>query len=135
MPEDMKGKLYLGEAYGCLNFVIHGIYYRYGGWYNGHPTEMFPARRQDIAAEVVKVGGAAGLVSRVRELRAEGKIQLALNLLDFVVDGGTTGAARKEALLLRAQLLDERARQEPNGMAKNTFLRGAEAAEQEAKSL
>jgi len=135
MPKDMKDKRYLDQTYGCLNFVIHGIYYRYAGWYNGRPTEMFPAKRRDIAREVVNTGGTDSLLKRVKELQTEGKIQLALNVLDFIVDGSDDTKVRKEALLLKSKLLDARAEEESNGMAKNTFLRAAQVAEYEASLL
>jgi len=135
VPEELLNKPYLSQVYGSLNFVIHGIYYRYAGWYNGKPSEMLPAKPSEIAAEVVQTCGVGALMERVKKLQQEGKIQLALNVIDFIVNGADDKSQRKEALKLKAILLDARAAIETNGMAKNTFLRGAEAADHEANSM
>jgi hypothetical protein len=65
----------------------------------------------------------------------EGKIQLALHLVDFIVKGSGDKAQKKAALLLKAELLDARAEKERNSIARNIFLVGAEEAEQMAKEL
>jgi len=135
MPEKWTNKPYLGQQYGCLSFVVHGIYNRYGGWYNGHPADLFPSKRADIAAAVVKLSGAEALMQESQKLLNEGNPQLALHLVDYAVEGAQDKAVLKKALVLKARMLDARAQIEINGMAKNTFLRGAEAAEQEAKNL
>jgi len=135
MPERWANKPYLGEVYGCLNFVVHGIYNRYGGWYTGHPADLLPSKRADIAAEIIKVSGVNELIDEARQLLSENDPQLALHMIDYVVDGTNLTAVRKEALILRSQILDARAKSVANGMVKNTLLREAEAAEQEAKNL
>lgn len=135
IPEEFTDKAWLAPVYGCLAFVIHGIHRRYAGWYNGNPSELFPARSSEVAAEVVRLSGAADLIGRARELQQAGKTQLALHLADFVGKGAVDSSRRKEALLLKAELLDSRAAAEVNGIAHNIFLVGAEAAEQEARSL
>jgi len=135
MPEKWASKGYLAEGYGCLNFVIHGIYNRYGGWYNGHPADLLPSRRSEIAAEVLKLSGVKNVIDEARQLLSENNPQLALHLIDYVVDGTNVTTMRKEALILRSQILDARAKTMTNGMVKNTLLRDAEAAEQEAKNL
>jgi len=117
MPEKWAGKPYLHEIYGCLNFVIHGIYNRYGGWYNGHPADLFPSKRSEIAAEVLKVSGADKLMKEA----------------DFVADGVQDKTLRKTAHLLRAKILDARANIETNGMVKNTLLRAAVVSEKDAQ--
>jgi len=83
----------------------------------------------------VKVSGAEALIERAKRLRQEGEIQLALNVVDFAVKGAKDSAKRKEALLLKAELLDAKAEAEVNSIARNIMLVGAEEAEQESKSL
>jgi len=132
IPEDLASMRGLAPVYGCPTFVIHGIHRRYAGWYNGNPSELFPSKSSDIAAEIARLVGAEQLIERTRKLQQEGKIQLALHLADFVVKGTEDAPKRKEALLLKAELLDARAGAETNSIARNILLVGAEAAEQEA---
>ena len=135
IPEDLASKRWLAPVYGCATYIIHGIHRRYAGWYNGNPGELFPSRSADVAAEVVRISGADALIGQARKLQQEGKIQLALHVVDFAVKGARDTTKHKEALLLKAELLDARAEAEVNTIARNIMLVGAEEAEQEANSL
>jgi len=135
IPGELANSRGLAPVYGCPTFIIHGVHRRYAGWYNGNPSDLFPSKSSDIAAEVVALAGAERLVERARRLQQEGNTQLALHLANFVVKATQERSKRKEALLLEAELLDARAIAETNLIARNIFLVGAEAAEQEAASL
>lgn len=135
IPEELAQKRWLAPRYGHPTYIIHGVHRRYAGWFNGNPSELFPAKSTEIAAEVVGLSGAGELLARARQLHKIGNIQLALHLADFVVKGAKDNAQRKEALRLKAELLDARAEAEVNTIAKNIFLAGAEAAEQATRSL
>ncbi|HEY33247.1 MAG TPA: MBL fold metallo-hydrolase [Dehalococcoidia bacterium] len=134
IPEDLAEKPWLQPVYGHPTFIIHGVHRRYAGWYNGNPSELFPAKRADIAAEIVKLASVDNLVQEANILRDGGKIQLALNIVDFVIRGTEDGAERKKALLLKSELLNARANAEPSYIARNIFHAGATLAKQEANS-
>lgn len=135
VPDDLASARGLAPVYGCPTFIIRGIHRRYAGWFNGNASELFPSDSSDLASEVVKVAGPGPLLQRARALQQEGSVQLALHVTDFVVKGGGDRPERKEALRLKAELLDARAGMEANSIARNIFLVGAEQAEQEAGSL
>ena len=134
IPEDLTQKPWLQPVYGHPTFIIHGVHRRYAGWYNGNPAELFPATSNDIAAEIVKLAGVDNLVQEANMLRDDGKIQLALNIIDFVIRGTEDGAEREKALLLKSELLDARANAEPSYIARNIFSAGAKLAKQEAEN-
>jgi len=134
-PVDLADKRFLSDVYGCSIFLIHGIQRRYAGWYNGNPGELFPSTGNEIAAEIVGLASVSNILDRSKQLMTEGKIQLALHLVDFVVKGSSDKTQKKAALILKAELLDERAEKERNSIARNIFLVGAEEAEQTAKEL
>jgi len=133
-PEELAGKRFLSGIYGCPAFVVNGIQRRYAGWYTGNPSELFPARSSAIAAEMMSLARPGDVLKRAGELQKAGDIQLALHLVDFVIKGSKYRSQRKKAWLLKAALLDARAETEPNQIARNIFLVGAEEAEQTAKS-
>jgi len=135
IPEELAKKRWLAPVYGCPTYIIHGVHRRYAGWYNGNPSELFPSRSTEIAAEVVGISGADAFIERAKKLEEEGNIQVALHLVDFAIKGAKDVAKRKEALLLKAELLDARANAEVNTIAKNIMLIGAQKAEDEANSL
>lgn len=135
IPEDLASKPWLAPVYGHPTFIIHGVHRRYAGWYNGNPSELFPAKSSEIAAEVVRLGRIEQLLQRASKLQQEGNIQLALHLVDFVIRGAENDSKRKEALLLKANLLDAKADAEPSFIARNIFRNGAQLVRKEASSL
>jgi alkyl sulfatase BDS1-like metallo-beta-lactamase superfamily hydrolase len=135
VPEDLTQKPWLQPIYGHPTFVVHGVHRRYAGWYNGNPAELFPARSAEISAEVIKLAGADKILQEAQRLKADGNIQLSLNVIDFVVKGTQDKSVRKEALLLKSELLKARADAEPSYIARNIFRAGAALTKQEADSL
>jgi alkyl sulfatase BDS1-like metallo-beta-lactamase superfamily hydrolase len=135
IPGDLEQKPWLQPIYGHPTFVIHGVHRRYAGWYNGNPSELFSAKSAEIAAEVVRLAGADKILQEAQRLKADGKIQLSLNVIDFVVKGTQDKSVRKEALLLKSELLKARADAEPSYIARNIFSAGAALTKQEADSL
>ena len=135
IPEEILEQPYLNQAYGCAEFTIRGVYNRYAGWYNGNPSELFPAKRTAIASEVVRASGANNLLTRIRKLHQEGNRQLGLNLMDFLIAGATDQEILKEALALQAEMFEARADTDKNGMAKNLYLRAAANAQMKSEQF
>lgn len=135
VPEDLAQKPWLQPIYGHPTFVIQGVHRRYAGWYSGNPSELFPARSVEIAEEVVKLAGAVKILQEAQHLKKDGNIQLSLNVIDFVVKGTQDKSVRKEALLLKSELLKARADAEPSYIARNIFHAGATLTKQEADNL
>jgi alkyl sulfatase BDS1-like metallo-beta-lactamase superfamily hydrolase len=71
-------------------------------WYDYNPSHLHPSRIGEIAAQVVSLAGGAGaILSRARDLR-DTDPQLALHLVDFVVDGAED-EVRSPAMALKAE--------------------------------
>ena len=126
-PKKFKNHKFLSDAYGCYRFVIHCAYRLYHGWYNtGNPTDLFPAKSLDIANEFITLIDESEFVKRANKLYDEGKIQLALHLLDVVIK---SSEVRSEDILLNAYALKEKilsqmADEEVNHMARNAYIYG-----------
>jgi alkyl sulfatase BDS1-like metallo-beta-lactamase superfamily hydrolase len=121
-PEEFARSPYLEAIYGHPYFIVQGILRRYHGWYDGNAGHLFPATSAAIAREVVDLSSGDRLLARARALAEEGKSQLALHLLDFIIDAGA--GPRSEALALKMQLLTGLADQEKSLIARNIFLSG-----------
>ncbi|MHA1329366.1 MAG: alkyl sulfatase dimerization domain-containing protein, partial [Promethearchaeota archaeon] len=81
-PEKFRKHPMLKPIYGCYRFAIHATYRLYHGWYDsGNPTDLFPARKKDVAREFLKIANESQYLSRARLLFEEGKLQLALHVL------------------------------------------------------
>ncbi|MGQ9720948.1 MAG: alkyl sulfatase dimerization domain-containing protein [Candidatus Jordarchaeum sp.] len=135
LPEDLANKSYLAPIYGCPTFAVHAIHRRYAGWYDGNPSHLFPSKTADIAKEVVNLaGGPEALLNRAKTLKKAGEVQLALHLVDFVLDNPET-ADLKDAHELKAELLQAKAEQTTSFIAHNIFMNGARRESQVARKL
>ena len=87
-PEKFKNHEYLRPMYGCYRFAIHATYRLYHGWYNsGNPTDLFPANSVEVAREFLRINNPKNYLDHVRKLFQEGKLQLALHILDVIIKG------------------------------------------------
>ncbi len=119
VPEELTDKPYLRGNYGHPTFIIHDVYRRYTGWYDGNPSDLLPSLSSAIASEVLRFASPEQVLARAHQLRQDGDIQLALHLSDFVIKGSDDGTKRNEAMHLKADLLDARAADTQNFIAGN----------------
>jgi alkyl sulfatase BDS1-like metallo-beta-lactamase superfamily hydrolase len=126
LPADLKGKPYLAPIYGSPTYTVHALLREYAGWYDYNPSHLHPSPTAEVAAEVVALaGGAALLLGRAREL-AGANAQLALHLVDLVAAAAEAGdAAWREALALKAELLEARAEEMESFISYNILAVGA----------
>jgi len=135
VPEELMNKPWLAPTYGHPVFVIHDVYRRYTGWYDGNPSELFPSKSPEIAAELLGLVAPQQLLKRARALQQAGNPQLALHLTDFVIKGSQNVSEQKEALELKTALLNDRADIEPSLIARHILRSGATIIKAERDSL
>ena len=124
LPPDLKKKPYLAPIYGCPAYTVQAILREYAGWYDYNPSHLHPSRTAEIAGELISLtGGAEALLDRARELQGSNP-QLALHLVDLVVDGDK-GESRKTAMALKAELLLARAQEMESFISFNILNIGA----------
>jgi len=123
-PEKFNHEI-LAQVYGCYRFAIHAVYRLYHGWYNtGNPTDLFPAKKGDIANELLKICDERVYFNRAKNLFEEGKLQLALHILDVIITA--TDRPNKEILLeayeLKIKILLQKEEKESSFITSNIFL-------------
>lgn len=78
---------WLAPQYDEPEFLVRSLLRRYGGWWSGRPSELKPARRDALAAEIADlVGGASRLAERAEALADEGSFRLAGHLADLALE-------------------------------------------------
>jgi len=118
-PPDLISKPYLRPVYDDPEFIVRNIWRQYGGWYDGNPAHLKPARDADLAAEIASLsGGASRLAERARALAAEGKLRLAAHLAQMAAAAAPDDRAAHEA---RAEVFEKFADSEPSVMAKGIY--------------
>ena len=115
---DLLAKPYLAPTYDEPEFVVRNIWRLYGGWYDGNPAQLKPARDALVAAELAKLsGGALKLAERAR-LLAETDSRLACHLVEFAVHAEPENKAVHQ---VRAEVYQYRRTTETSLMAKGIF--------------
>ncbi|MCU1426411.1 MAG: Metallo-beta-lactamase superfamily protein [Actinomycetia bacterium] len=83
-PDHLLARPYLRPIYDEPEFVVHNVWRLYGGWYDGNPAHLKPARDSELAAELASlVGGAGRLAERAQELASAGDLRLAGHLAEL----------------------------------------------------
>jgi alkyl sulfatase BDS1-like metallo-beta-lactamase superfamily hydrolase len=122
VPEATLGKPYLRPLYDEPEFVVRGIWRQFGGWWDGAPSRLKPARDEEVGHEIATLaGGAEVLMHRAQELAASGDLRLACHLADFA---GWAAPDDPDIHRARAEVYEARRKSELSLMAKGIF-RGA----------
>ena len=127
---ELLAKPYLGPTYDEPEFVVRNVWRLYGGWYEGNPAQLKPARDAAVAAELAKLsGGALKLAERAREL-AETDARLACHLAEFAAQAEPDNNAVHH---LRAEVYQKRREGETSLMAKGIFGTAANQSKQQCE--
>ena len=127
---ELLAKPYLGPTYDEPEFVVRNIWRLYGGWYEGNPAHLKPARDAAVAMELAKLsGGALKLAERAR-LLAETDVRLACHLVEFAIQAEPDNKAVHR---MRAEVYQIRRAGETSLMAKGIFGTAANQSKQQGE--
>ncbi|MFM8311262.1 MAG: alkyl sulfatase dimerization domain-containing protein [Ilumatobacteraceae bacterium] len=119
LPDHLAGKPYLQPTYDEPEFVVRNIWRLYGGWYDGNPANLKPAREVDLSREVAALaGGADVLAARAETLAGDGDLRLACHLIEMAV---TAEPDSPQLHAVRAAVYDARRRTERSYMATGIY--------------
>ena len=75
---------YLAPTYDEPEFVVRNVWRLYGGWYDGIPSNLKPARGAAVASELADLaGGSLALARRAEALAGAGQLAVACHLIDL----------------------------------------------------
>ena len=118
-PAHLLERPYLRPVYDEPEFVVRNIWRLYGGWYDGNPANLKPARDADLAAEVAALAGSARrLADRAVELADAGELRLAGHLAEMAALAAPEDAGIHA---VRADVFGRRADAELSTMSKGVF--------------
>jgi glyoxylase-like metal-dependent hydrolase (beta-lactamase superfamily II) len=117
---------WLQPIYDDPEFLVRNVVRYFGGWWSGRPSELKPAPRLEVAAEMARLaGGPSALVERAAELAAAGRDRLAAHLYDFALEAAPDDPAVQAAV---GGFYERRAEAERSLMATNLFNAAARSA-------
>ncbi|WP_439497937.1 alkyl sulfatase dimerization domain-containing protein [Bosea sp. (in: a-proteobacteria)] len=132
VPAGYLAKPYLLPKYDDPEFLVRGIYHLYGGWFDGNPAHLKPARTAELAAELAQLaGGADKLAERAATLAAAGQTRLAAHLIEFA---SAAAPEARQIQAIRARVLQGCIEAESSLMGKAFLAVYQRDAEQRAKA-
>jgi alkyl sulfatase BDS1-like metallo-beta-lactamase superfamily hydrolase len=106
-PAHLAHRPYLQPVYDEPEYVVRNVWRLNGGWWDGVPSHLKPAREAEVGREVMRLaGGLDRLVARARQLAADGDLALASHLIDWAVSAEPGARAAHAA---RAAIYEARA--------------------------
>jgi len=122
-PARLADRPYLHAVDDEPEYVVRNVWRLYGGWYDGVPSHLEPAREDEIGREVAALAGGVGvLVARARALAASGDARLASHPIDWAVAAAPDDARAQEA---RAAIYEQRAKGADALMTRGIFTAAA----------
>ncbi|MFZ4432281.1 MAG: alkyl sulfatase dimerization domain-containing protein [Microthrixaceae bacterium] len=119
VPDHLVALPWLQPSYDDPEFVVHNIWRLYGGWYDGDPSTLKPARRSDLAAELARLaGGVDVLATRALELVDADDLRTAGHLAELAWQADPDHPAARDA---RRTVNRARVAAESSVMARGVF--------------
>jgi glyoxylase-like metal-dependent hydrolase (beta-lactamase superfamily II) len=132
-PEHLLARPYLRPVYDEPEFVVRNIWRLYGGWYDGNPAHLKPARPDVVARELAELAGGVGrLADRARDLAEAGDLRLAGHLAELAALAAPDDVGVHKA---RAEVFGLRAKEEASTMSKGIFSWAAHESEQHLEGV
>jgi alkyl sulfatase BDS1-like metallo-beta-lactamase superfamily hydrolase len=122
-PAHLAARPYLQPVYDEPDYVVRNVWRLYGGWWDGVPSHLKPAREAEVGREVASLaGGMERLVARAQALADAGDLAMASHLIDWAVAAEPVDDAAHAA---RAAIYEARARQATALMTRGIFTAAA----------
>ncbi|MGN6677790.1 MAG: alkyl sulfatase dimerization domain-containing protein, partial [Streptosporangiaceae bacterium] len=127
-PAHLMDRPYLRPVYDEPEFVVHTVWRLYGGWWDGNPASLKPARERAVAAELAALaGGPQALADRALALLAEarspsGRTDEALRLAGHLAELAWLAAPADQGIgKVRHEVFSARADAATSTMASGVF--------------
>jgi len=119
VPQETLNRPFLVPRYDEPEFIVNNIWRLYGGWYDGDPANLKPAKTDQLAAELaVLAGGATNLAERANSLAESEELRVACHLVELAKLAEPDNIEIHE---IRAKIYDQRRIAETSLMAKGIF--------------
>lgn len=119
VPARLLSRPYLRPVYDEPEFIVRNLWRLYGGWWDGNPATLKPARDAAVAREVAALaGGVSALVARAETLAGTNELALASHLIELAFAASPEDADVRRA---RASIYRSRSEQETSLMARNIY--------------
>lgn len=120
LPDHLKASPHLMFRYSRPEFFVFNVYRWYHGYFDHNPANLLPRPQKEVKTEILNlIGASEKVLRRARELFVQGQAQLALQVLDVLIQADPENV---EARKLRIELLEELGSQDYCLMSRNTWV-------------
>ncbi|TVT51584.1 MBL fold metallo-hydrolase [Amycolatopsis rhizosphaerae] len=99
LPPALESAWHARGYYGSVSHNVKAVYQRYLGWFDGHPSSLWPHPPEAAAVRYVEViGGQQAVRDKARRYADEGDLRFAAELLKHAVFADPGDDAAREAL-------------------------------------
>ena len=130
IAKEVLAKPYLKPTYDEPEFVVRNIWRLYGGWYDGNPANLKPARESALAREIATLAGGVNRLAERALALASTDGRVACHLAELAV---LAKPENKHAHAVRAQVFQARRDGESSLMAKGIFGHAANESKKKAE--
>ncbi len=117
--KELLARPYLRPIYDEPEFIVRNIWRLYGGWYDGNPAHLKPARELQLARAIVELaGGVDKLVAKAQSAVDAAQWRVATELIEMAYRAAPKEASVRE---LRTFIYEQRAERETSLMAKAIY--------------
>ena len=119
VPDHLKKSPYLKPLYSRAEFFVYNVYRWYHGYFDHNPANLLPRPEKEVKKEIFElIGDSNKILGRARELLEQNQEQLALQILDVLIQAEPENI---EARKLRIELLKELGTNDKCLMSRNTW--------------
>ncbi len=119
VPEELLALPWLRPFYDEPEFVVRNIWRTFGGWWDGNPAKLHPARELTLATEIVGLaGGTDAVITRALALAEAGDLRTAGELVEFAT---TAEPSDRAAHVARTEIYARKRRDATSLMAKGIY--------------
>jgi alkyl sulfatase BDS1-like metallo-beta-lactamase superfamily hydrolase len=120
LPDHLKDDGHLQFLYSRPEFAVYNIYRWYHGYFDHNPAHLLPRPEKEVNREIADlIGDSQTIITRAENLYTEEKPQLALQILDILLQ---TEPENRTARLLHLKLLETLCQQDYCLMSRNTWV-------------
>jgi alkyl sulfatase BDS1-like metallo-beta-lactamase superfamily hydrolase len=120
IPQHLIDSPYLRQLYSRVEFFVFNVYRWYHGYFDDNPAHLLPRPEKEVLNEIYRlIGDSHKILSRVKELFNQNQTQLALQVLDVLIQ---TEPENIDARKLRIALLTDLGARDNCLMSKNAWV-------------
>ncbi|HJL53248.1 MAG TPA: alkyl sulfatase dimerization domain-containing protein [Arenicellales bacterium] len=132
-PDELFKQPWMAPTYGYADYIVRDIFRSETGWWDRNPTNLHPANPDDAnAAVLAAISDRRAVIDSATNLVNEGKLQLALHVIDVLAKANSDDLDVLAAKTLKADICRKLAEQTESFVSQSLYVSSANIIEKGA---